>query len=211
MDAFFANISLETFKTLPWFAAIVLGGIFAYVSYRNSSKEYWHVVVAIAQGLLVSVISFVALNLWIASYIFNHLKDSRWSAGKDTLLPPSELSSSIPGIKNILEELSAAQNRVIDAVNDVDRMKNALGVVGEFADIAGRAMLIALCLGLVVWWISKKWAPKRKANYEANKQKAEKEAERERLKYEAKDNAYRDKRLAALESHAGIKPPPREP
>jgi hypothetical protein len=209
MEDVLANIDLGAFKVLPWVFAVLIGGAWVYISLSSSKKKYWDVISVALQGLLAGVVSFFLLNFGVAAYIFNHLTDPRWSVGKEPLLKSNDLSSPVPGIKEILQALTDTQNQVVGAVNGVGRMQNALGVVGEFLLSAGKAMLVALFIALILLWVVKVWAPKRKANYDIAQRKIELAAEQERRRQEVADNKYRDERIAAIERHLGIDPPAR--
>ena len=152
------HINVDTFKTLVWVAASIVGGLFL-IGRRISSPL--QIAFRAVGALLAGTVSFVAFNVAVVFYILSHLTDPRWSVGKDPKVDSPELSAGA-----FFEPVTNTLNDILDNVtgnlNNVIAIKNAFFTIPDFIFAAGWGLLLVLpaviTLRVISWFIEKSQA-----------------------------------------------------
>lgn len=150
-----SGISVDTFKTLVWLAALIIGGFFVVGRPVSSPLK---ITARAVNALLAATMSFAAANLAVVFYILAHLTDPRWSVGKDPTLDSPQLSAG-PIFQPITDTLNDILGSLTGSLNNVIALKNAFLTMPDFIIAAGWAFL--LLVGLVIasrilsWFIEK--------------------------------------------------------
>lgn len=116
-----SGFSVETFKTLVWVAAAIVGGLFVIGGPLSSPLK---IAAKAVSALLAATVSFAAANLAVVFYILAHLTDPRWSVGKDPALDSPELSAG-PFFQPITDTLNDILSSLTGSLNNVIALKNA--------------------------------------------------------------------------------------
>ena len=150
-----SGFSVETFKTLVWVAATVVGGLFVIGGPLSSPLK---IAAKAVSALLAATVSFAAANLAVVFYILAHLTDPRWSVGKDPTLDSPELSAG-PFFQPVTDTLNDILSSLTGSLNNVIALKNAFLTMPDFIISAGWAFLLLLPLVIAVriiaWFIDR--------------------------------------------------------
>jgi hypothetical protein len=152
-----ANTSLESFKILVWAVALVVGGLWFYIS---AHKRYWEIIASSLLSLLAASTVFLLANLGVAFYILSRATDPRWSAGREPIWTPDKLESNLPFINDVVNLLNGVQENVSGAVNNVGAVQNALFATGDFLWMVVLSIPVIIVLAIASFIVSK-WAKKR--------------------------------------------------
>lgn len=152
------QVGVDTFKSLVWVAASIVGGLFL-IGRRISSPP--QVASRMVGALLAGTVSFVAFNLAVVFYILSHLTDPRWSVGKDPKVDSPELSAGA-FFEPVTNTLNDILDNVTGSLNNVIAIKNAFFTIPEFIFSAGWGLLLLLpvviALRVISWYIEKSQA-----------------------------------------------------
>jgi hypothetical protein len=150
-----SGASVDTFKSLVWVAALIIGLLFL-IGRRMSSPL--KIAARAVTASIAATVAYAAANVAVVFYILAHLMDPRWSVGKDATLDSPELSAG-PLLQPITDTLNDILAGLTGSVNDVIALKNAFLTMPDFIVAAGWALL--LLVGLVIasrmlsWFIEK--------------------------------------------------------
>jgi hypothetical protein len=150
-----SGVSVDTFKSLVWLAAFIVGGLFVIGSPVSSPLK---ITARAVSALLAATVSFAAANLAVVFYILAHLTDQRWSVGKDPKLDSPQLSAG-PFFQPVTDTLNDILGSLTGSLNNVIGLKNAFLTMPDFIIAAGWAFLLLLPLVIAVriiaWFIEK--------------------------------------------------------
>jgi hypothetical protein len=150
-----SGVSVDTFKSLIWLAALIIGGLFVIGSPVSSPLK---IAATAVNALLAATVSFAAANLAVVFYILAHLSDPRWSVGKDPRIDSPELSAG-PILRPITDNLNDILDNLTGSLNNVIALKNAFLTMPDFIIAAGWGFMLLLPLVIVAriiaWLIGK--------------------------------------------------------
>ncbi|MFE4833921.1 hypothetical protein ACFRAU_04470 [Arthrobacter sp. NPDC056691] len=146
-----SQLSVDTFKTLVWVAAAVIGGLFVI---GRPTISGLHIASRTVSAILAAAVSFVALNLAVVFYILAHLTDPRWSIGKDPKIDSPKLSAG-PFFEPITNTLNDVLGTVTGSLNNAISIKNALFTIPDFIVLAGWGLQLLLPLVIALHFIGR--------------------------------------------------------
>jgi hypothetical protein len=145
------DVGIDTFKTLVWVAASIIGALFV-IGRRTSS--WLNIASRAVSAVLAATASFIALNLAVVFYILAHLTDPRWSVGKDPKIDSPELSAG-PFFEPVTNTLNDVLSGLTGSLNSAIAIKNAFFTIPDFVFSAGCGLALLFPLVIVLYFIGR--------------------------------------------------------